>query len=106
MARSGSDRSGSDKAANRIKNYGGETMDGCDSTSRAIRGGRHMDIRTQFGYSLILFMTIYLRLVFCCLNHRMKDGGIFMPRNKEVEDNEEMDEKKELHSAVKEAFAG
>jgi hypothetical protein len=36
----------------------------------------------------------------------MKDGGIFMPRNKEVEDNEEMDEKKELHSAVKEAFAG
>ena len=23
----------------------------------------------------------------------MKDGGIFMPRNKEVEDNEEMDEK-------------
>ena len=58
MARSGSDRSGSDKAANRIKNYGGETMDGCDSTSRAIRGGRHMDIRTQFGYSLILFMTI------------------------------------------------
>ena len=24
MARSGSDRSGSDKAANRIKNYGGE----------------------------------------------------------------------------------
>lgn len=35
----------------------------------------------------------------------MKDGGIFMPRNKEVEDNEEMDEKKELHSAVKEAFA-
>ena len=57
MARSGSDRSGSDKAANRIKNYGGETMDGCDSTSRAIRGGRHMDIRTQFGYSLILFMT-------------------------------------------------
>ena len=81
-------------------------MDGCDSTSRAIRGGRHMDIRTQFGYSLILFMTIYLRLVFCCLNHRMKDGGIFMPRNKEVEDNEEMDEKKELHSAVKEAFAG
>ena len=58
MARSGSDRSGSDKAANRIKNYGGETMDGCDSTSRAKRGGRHMDIRTQFGYSLILFMTI------------------------------------------------
>ena len=54
MARSGSDRSGSDKAANRIKNYGGETMDGCDSTSRAIRGG----IRTQLGYSLILFMTI------------------------------------------------
>ena len=36
----------------------------------------------------------------------MKDGGIFMPRNKAVEDNEEMDEKKELHSAVKEAFAG
>ncbi len=29
-----------------------------------------------------------------------------MPRNKEVEDNEEMDEKKELHSTVKEAFAG
>ena len=67
MARSGSDRSGSDKAANSIKNYGGG---------------------------------------FCCLNHRMKDGCIFMPRNKEVEDNEEMDEKKELHSAVKEAFAG
>lgn len=57
MVRSGSDRSGSDKAANR-KNYGGETMDGCDSTSRAISGGRHMDIRTQLGYSLILFMTI------------------------------------------------
>jgi len=36
----------------------------------------------------------------------MKDGGIFMPRNKEVEDNEEMDEKKKLYSAVKEAFAG
>ncbi len=33
MARSGSDRSGSDKAANRIKNYGGETMDGCDGSS-------------------------------------------------------------------------
>ena len=33
-------------------------MDGCDSTSRAIRGGRHMDIRTQFGYSLILYMAI------------------------------------------------
>lgn len=29
-----------------------------------------------------------------------------MPRNKEVEDNEEMDEKKKLHSAVKKAFAG
>lgn len=29
-----------------------------------------------------------------------------MPRNKEVEDNEEMDEEKELHSAVKEVFAG
>ena len=29
-----------------------------------------------------------------------------MPWNKEVEDDEEMDEKKELHSAVKEAFAG
>lgn len=29
-----------------------------------------------------------------------------MPRNKEEEDNEEMDEKKELHSTVKEAFAG
>lgn len=36
----------------------------------------------------------------------MKDGGIFMPRNKEVEDNEEMDEEKELYSAVKETFAG
>ena len=33
----------------------------------------------------------------------MKDGGIFMPRNKEVEDNEEMDEKKELHSEVDDA---
>ena len=60
MARSGSDRSGSDKAANRIKNYGGETMDGCDSTSRAIRGGRHMDIRTQFGYSLITAFSFLL----------------------------------------------
>lgn len=29
-----------------------------------------------------------------------------MPRNKEVEDNEETDEKKKLYSAVKEAFAG
>lgn len=29
-----------------------------------------------------------------------------MPWNKEVEDNEEMDEEKELHSTVKEAFAG
>lgn len=29
-----------------------------------------------------------------------------MPRNKEVEDNEEMDEKKKIHSAVKEASAG
>ena len=29
-----------------------------------------------------------------------------MTRNKEVEDNEEMDEKKKLYSAVKEAFAG
>lgn len=29
-----------------------------------------------------------------------------MPRNKEVEDNEEMDEEKELYSAVKETFAG
>ena len=29
-----------------------------------------------------------------------------MPRNKEVEDNEEMDEKKELRSTVKETFAG
>lgn len=29
-----------------------------------------------------------------------------MPRNKEVEDNEEMDEEKKLYSAVKEAFAG
>ena len=58
MAKYDSDRSGSDKAANRIKNYGGETMDGCDSTSRAIRGGRHMDIRTQLGHSLILYMTI------------------------------------------------
>ena len=28
MAKYDSDRSGSDKAANRIKNYGGETMDG------------------------------------------------------------------------------
>ena len=58
MTKYGLGRFGSDKAANRIKNYGGETMDGCDSTSRAIRGGRHMDIRTQLGYSLILFMTI------------------------------------------------
>ena len=29
-----------------------------------------------------------------------------MPRNKEVEGHEEMDAEKELHSAVKEAFAG
>ena len=48
MARSGSDRSGSDKAANRIKNYGGETMDGCDSTGRSmICGGRMKDRLAQ-----------------------------------------------------------
>ena len=48
MARSGSDRSGSDKAANRIKNYGGETMDGCDSTGRSmICGGRQRKLNMQ-----------------------------------------------------------
>ena len=39
MAKYDSDRSGSDKAANRIKNYGGETMDGCDSTGRSRKYG-------------------------------------------------------------------
>ncbi len=58
MTKYGSVRSGSDKAAIRIKKFGGETMDSCDSTSRVKRGGGHMDIRTQLGHSLILSMTI------------------------------------------------
>lgn len=54
MTKYGSVRSGSNKACNKNKKFGGETMDSCDSTSRVKRGGGHMDIRTQLGHSLIL----------------------------------------------------